>query len=268
MPRRNSAEEFEPTPRPVRRHDARRSTAMDEVVKARERLPEVRKAIMDDPEKYGVNPDEVTPPDPADTRGGRLDASVVKSFRVAERERLAARRVEAMSLKMAGLDWDQIAARLQTTRRNAQRLVEDTIARAVATGVEAMREVENARLDRMQAGIWSQAIQGDIPSINAVLRIQDRRARMNGLDAPTKIDLNVGIRHEMESALDELRLTLLGDTYTVEDAQVVSGDEDEDPDDPDAPYRFADPDEGDIYEDLDFADDTSASDDYPQAAAS
>jgi hypothetical protein len=139
---------------------------------------------------------------------------------IAQREeaRQKARRVEAMSYKLAGLTWDQIGDRLEISADSAQRLVENAISRAVNTSAESLREVENARLDRMQAAVWASAIQGDHKSIALVLQIQTRRARLNGLDAPTRIDLAVGVRNEMEGALAELRQVVLGEVYSMEES--------------------------------------------------
>ena len=51
---------------------------------------------------------------------------------------------------------------------------------------EELRQLEEERLDRMQAGIWSTAIQGHLGSIDRVLKIMDLRARLLGLYAPVK----------------------------------------------------------------------------------
>jgi hypothetical protein len=51
-------------------------------------------------------------------------------------------------------------------------------------GIDELREIEVARLDALQAAIWSRALTGDIRAINTVGRIIDRRCRILGLYPP------------------------------------------------------------------------------------
>ena len=44
-------------------------------------------------------------------------------------------------------------------------------------------------------------LNGEDKAIDTFLRISQRRARLNGLDAPQKLDLNLSIRQEMEELL-------------------------------------------------------------------
>lgn len=43
------------------------------------------------------------------------------------------------------------------------------------------------RLDRMQLSLWTKALDGDIQAQTTILRIMERRSRLLGMDAPTKI---------------------------------------------------------------------------------
>jgi hypothetical protein len=86
-----------------------------------------------------------------------------------------------------------------------------------------MRALENARLDRAQTAIWSKVIAGDLASIDVFLRISQRRAKMNGLDEPTRVNLSINVRQEMEQALNQLESVVLGE------ATVVDADPDETP---------------------------------------
>jgi hypothetical protein len=36
--------------------------------------------------------------------------------------------------------------------------------------------------------VWTKALNGDVRAVDSVLRIMERRAKLLGLDAPTKID--------------------------------------------------------------------------------
>jgi hypothetical protein len=161
-------------------------------------------------------------PDGQDETAGIPEGLVPKSpsFLVDKRrQRESSRRAEALALRMAGLSYAQIGERLSITTEGAVDLVRRTLQRASVTereSVEEERALENARLDRVQAALWPQVLQGDHRAIDLYLRISASRRKMNGTDAPTKIQLSVNIREEMEFALNELEKVVLG--------QVVQGE--------------------------------------------
>jgi len=70
-----------------------------------------------------------------------------------------------------------------------------------------MRQTEGARLDRMQRAVWPAAISGDIKAGAQVLRIMERRARLFGLDAPTKVEV-AQTPPPPEAIDDELRVIM------------------------------------------------------------
>ena len=137
------------------------------------------------------------------------------------------RSIEALSLRMAGISFPQIAERMGITADAALELVNYQLSR-VRSGpqAEAMRELENSRLDRLQAALWPDALKGDHKAIALVLDISARRARMNGLDAPRQIALSVSVRAEMQQALEDLRSVVLGEVVSE-----ALDDDDEDRDD-------------------------------------
>lgn len=135
----------------------------------------------------------------------------------------AQRRVEAMSLRMAGLTYQQIGDRLGITLEGAYKMVKRSFNTVESDTVEEMRELENDRLDRAQAAIWPKVLKGDEKAIGTFLRISSQRSRINGLDSPTKIDISVGVRNEMETALNQLE-ELVMEAEVVEDAEVVNDD--------------------------------------------
>lgn len=125
------------------------------------------------------------------------------------KEHHRSRRVQALSLRLAGFTIDQIAERLSITSQGASDLVKRTLEQAESRSVEQMRAEENARLDRAQAAIWNKVLEGDLKSVDTFLRISKQRSTINGMNAPTKIDLSVGIRQEMETALAGLENLVL-----------------------------------------------------------
>lgn len=125
------------------------------------------------------------------------------------RREQAQRRREALSLILAGLTYDQTAERLGVSSSAVERMVTATLERAENRQADELRTRENARLDRAQQAIWSKVLDGDLKAVDTFLRISARRSKMNGLDAPAKLDLNVSIRQEMEDALNTLEATVL-----------------------------------------------------------
>lgn len=51
---------------------------------------------------------------------------------------------------------------------------------------DELRSLELERLDRLLLGVWSQAAKGNQGAVDRALKIMERRARLLGLDAPTK----------------------------------------------------------------------------------
>ena len=124
------------------------------------------------------------------------------------RKRQQARRVQALSLKLAGVSTAQIAERMGIQPRSVRELINRTLRVAENRAVEEMRELENAGLDRAQAAIWSNVLAGDYRAVMVFLQISARRARLNGLDSPASVVISPNVRGEMERALADLQQIL------------------------------------------------------------
>jgi hypothetical protein len=107
----------------------------------------------------------------------------------------SARRVQAINLRLAGVDYETIASRLGYASRAAAYVdIERALAANKAKEASAtatLQEVESLRLDRLQAAVWSAAVKGDIRSVDAALRIIAQRCKLLGLDAPTRSRIEV-----------------------------------------------------------------------------
>lgn len=114
-----------------------------------------------------------------------------------------------MSLKLAGFSTVQIAERMGIQPDTVRKLINRTLATAENRAAEQMRELENSRLDRAQAAIWSQVLAGDHRAVITFLQISARRARLNGLDSPTSAVISHNVRAEMERALLDLQHVVL-----------------------------------------------------------
>lgn len=115
-----------------------------------------------------------------------------------------AKRLEAVTLRLAGLTYEQIADRMDISPSWAMQLVELTLTSSINRQVSQMRSLENQRLDRAQAAIWPKVLEGNMHAVDVFLRLSGRRAKMNGLDAPTAISVSVTMRQEMDTALNQL----------------------------------------------------------------
>ena len=127
----------------------------------------------------------------------------------------ASRRVAVMELRMQGKSFRRIAEELSTSVTNVYRdyrtVMKDYSDQALETASE-IRALESQRLDELQNEMWSQLAEarsekvddnGDpIPrssqdqnaslgTVNAIIRIMERRSKLAGLDAPSKHTIDV-----------------------------------------------------------------------------
>jgi transposase len=128
-----------------------------------------------------------------------------------ENDEQKAKRIEALTYRLAGYSYEQISKTMGQSVNHIKRLIDYSLQNGENRAVEQLRELENLRLDRLQAAHWAKALEGDDKSTSQVLKISQQRARINGLYAPTKIEMAVGIKQEMEIALRDLE-TLMGQT--------------------------------------------------------
>lgn len=104
----------------------------------------------------------------------------------ARRAVAAERRIDALALRKRGATYDEIGKALGITRQSAHALVKtamDDLREQASDGAAEVMVLELERLDRMFAGLYPDAANGNVQAVNAVLRIMERRARMLGLDA-------------------------------------------------------------------------------------
>lgn len=99
------------------------------------------------------------------------------------------RRIQALELRIAGKNFREIGLAMGFSEQRAHQLVSEELIRLNAERSEAAVEVkrlELERLDALLAGVWEKAKGGDGPTIDRVIAIMQRRAKLQGLDAPTK----------------------------------------------------------------------------------
>lgn len=93
------------------------------------------------------------------------------------------RRRQACELRLAGVEWAQIAKQVgYASASGAFDAVQAAIREGVEESAAQVRQQELARLDAMLMGLWTKARRGDAQAVDRVLRIMDRRAHYLGLD--------------------------------------------------------------------------------------
>lgn len=99
--------------------------------------------------------------------------------------------LKAMELRKAGLSFDQIAKQLGYKNSScAHYAVRACLKKIIQEPAKEIRDMEVARLDDMLLSIWGEVRKGHLGAHDRALKIMERRAKLLGLDAPTKIDFD------------------------------------------------------------------------------
>lgn len=101
------------------------------------------------------------------------------------------RRLQALELRKAGATYRAIGARLGVSEAQSYKDVQTELQRIAAESADVAADVRTLELERLDAlllALWAQAKQGNQGAVDRVLRVMERRAKLLGLDAPTKID--------------------------------------------------------------------------------
>lgn len=109
----------------------------------------------------------------------------------AEQAAVAARRAQAIQLRIAKVDYQTIADRLGYSSRSAacQDVTRAFERNRLEEGrsVELLRDQEISALDRAQAAIWTRVTSGELAAVDTLIRLIARRCRILGLDAATEV---------------------------------------------------------------------------------
>lgn len=96
------------------------------------------------------------------------------------------RRAKCLELRASGLSLRAIAAKVGMAHSSVAEAIEAELDELTKEPAEKLRTVELARLDRLLKAMWAKAMKGDVHRVDRCLRIMERRAKLLGLDAPTK----------------------------------------------------------------------------------
>jgi hypothetical protein len=113
------------------------------------------------------------------------------------------REKKAMAMRKAGASYDLISSELGITPQGAAKVVKrclERIEKKTREDTEHVLVMELARLDAMLMGLWDKARRGHEGAVDRVLRIMERRARLLGLDAPSRSQVQADIDSTVRQA--------------------------------------------------------------------
>jgi hypothetical protein len=98
-----------------------------------------------------------------------------------------------LELRRSGETWERIALAVgYANASGAQKAYARVVTRVQRESVDEIRDLELDRLDRIQRAYWKPAIVDlDKRAAEVVLKVMDRRAKLLGLEAPTKVQAEV-----------------------------------------------------------------------------
>jgi hypothetical protein len=125
------------------------------------------------------------------------------------------REAQVVKLRAQGMTWSQIAEAVGYSHPgNAQQAYVRANNRILVDDIKELRQIGQDRLDTALQAIWPDVLAGDIPAINTLIRLEERRAKLYGLDMPTKIQAEV-VNYDGNSIRGELARLLALDGSSV-----------------------------------------------------
>jgi hypothetical protein len=110
------------------------------------------------------------------------------------------RQAAAVELRKAGKGYQAIASHLgYKGPSGAYKAVSSALKKILAEPVDELRTLEEQRLDTMLSAIWPAVLKGDLGAVDRGLRIMERRAKLDGLDAPIRVDMEARLRKIAEA---------------------------------------------------------------------
>lgn len=101
----------------------------------------------------------------------------------------AERQAKALELRKAGLSYDAIAKKLGYKHRDcAHSAVQAALKGLKQDSGKEVLKLELERLDRLFAGIWKQARDGDLEAMDRIMKLMTRMGQLCGIDAKEKVE--------------------------------------------------------------------------------
>lgn len=111
-----------------------------------------------------------------------------------ERAEIIKRQQMALQLKQDGLSYRAIGVKLGVDHTQAWHDVKNAVAelnKLTLSSAEDYRALELSRLDMLTKGLEPMAAVGNPMAVNAYVKVMEQRAKLLGLYAPEKKDLNI-----------------------------------------------------------------------------
>lgn len=100
------------------------------------------------------------------------------------------RQARALELRKEGKGFAEIAQALgYGGPAGAYKAVTTALRKTLQEPADELRRMELERLDALHAALWPQALAGKWLAVDRVLSVMERRAKLLGLDAPTRSDV-------------------------------------------------------------------------------
>lgn len=132
----------------------------------------------------------------------------------------------AVALRLAGASFAEVAEALGLADVGAARImIESTLANGVTSqDREQLRELEAARLDRLQRSVWAKATDADHPehlqAVKVAQSLGESRRKLLGLDAPAEVTVRTPTQDELDRWVAEVTASTVGPLALLE-ASVV-----------------------------------------------
>lgn len=99
-----------------------------------------------------------------------------------------ARETRVIELALAGKNGVQIAEIEGIDKSTVSRIIDRVFARDQAPKIIELRNLWNLRIERALSAIWAKLLDGDVGAVHAFCRLEERAARLWGLDQQTARD--------------------------------------------------------------------------------
>lgn len=128
-----------------------------------------------------------------------------------DQARVVARVAEAAALKLQGLTWAQVAEQTQyASAGSAYSAVMPWLRRQAEETITDLRDLTNARLERVMVALYPKAISGDLKAAAEYRRYLADFRRHNGLDAPLQVQISSGVEARLADVLADASKVVLG----------------------------------------------------------
>ncbi len=116
----------------------------------------------------------------------------------------AEKRKKALQLRKGGASYDAIARQVgYANRGGAHRAVTQELRELPKDDAEDVLALEVERLDQLLMALWPAAMKGNVRSAETVIRLMERRAKLQGLDAPVQATITHAAA-DVDAAVAEL----------------------------------------------------------------